>query len=169
MCTTLFLRDISACNCVAKTTVDQGDYPKVIPKAGLLLNYKTSEYPLIKEVFSLVIACRAGIFCQPLPCIIFLDSPQLSVSLNVQIDRTAPVYTLLTLAILHGRSQSLPVVQCEKRLEKVASVCVAMVAGKDDPLKQAIRFHINLPPPPPKKKNHQVPCLRQREGGPILG
>ena len=51
MCTTLFLRDISACNCVAKTTVDQGDYPKVIPKVGLLLNYKTSEYPLIKEVF----------------------------------------------------------------------------------------------------------------------
>ena len=62
MCTTLFLRDISACNCEAKTAVDQGDYLKVIPKVGLLLNYKTSEYPLIKEVFSLVIACRA-----PLP------------------------------------------------------------------------------------------------------
>ena len=72
MCTTLFLRDISACNCVAKTTVDQGDYPKVIPKVGLLLNYKTSEYPLIKEVFfSLFIACRAGIFCQPLPWNLF--------------------------------------------------------------------------------------------------
>ena len=55
MCTTLFLRDISACNCVAKTTVDQGDYPKVIPKVGLLLNYKTSEYPLIKEVFFFLI------------------------------------------------------------------------------------------------------------------
>lgn len=37
-----------------------------------------------------------------------------------------------TLAILHGRSQSLLVVQCEKRLEKVACVCVAVVAGKDE-------------------------------------
>lgn len=63
-----------------------------------------------------------------------MDSPQLSVNLNVQIDRTAPVYTLLTLAILHGLSQSLPVVQCEKRLEKVAYVSVAMVAWKDDSL-----------------------------------
>ena len=67
MCTTLFLRDISACNCVVKTTIDQGDYLKVIPKVGSLLKYKTSEYPLIKEVFFLIHSLQGRHFLSTSP------------------------------------------------------------------------------------------------------
>ena len=98
MCTTLFLRDISACNCVVKTTIDQGDYLKVIPKVGSLLKYQTSEYPLIKEVFFLIHSLQGRHFLSTSPLeSFFLDSLQLSVSLNVQIDRTACLHTLNTL------------------------------------------------------------------------
>ena len=97
MCTTLFLRDISACNCVVKTTVDQGDYLKVIPKVGLHLNYKTSEYLLIKEVFFLVHSLQGRHFLSTSPLeSVFWTRPKLSVSLNVQIDRTACLHTLNT-------------------------------------------------------------------------
>ena len=96
MCTTLFLRDISACNCVAKTTVDQGDYPKVIPKVGLLLNYKTSEYPLIKEVFFLIHSLQGRHFLSTFPLESFFWTRPNSRSVWTSKSIALHVYTLLT-------------------------------------------------------------------------
>lgn len=146
MCTTLFLGDISACNCVAKTTVDQGDYPKVIPKVGLLLNYKTSEYPLIKEVFFLIHSLQGRHFFANLSLgIFFLDSPQLSVILNVQIDRTACLHTLNKLlrscTVVPGPYQ---LFSAKKGWRKWLVWVLQWLLGRVIPLRLAIRFHINL-------------------------
>ena len=81
--------------------------------------------------------------------IIFLDLPQLSVSLNVQMDRTACLHTLNT--YLNTLLRSCTVVLSPYQLFNAKKgwrkwlVCVLRwFLGRMIPLRQAIRFHINL-------------------------